>query len=271
MSDGAVVGSEAGSARGSVDVLFQLLRVESGTFAFDPNADVLAGKAHDLEPLLAEAQARLAEWQLIEAVVPSLATPVGMAEELSVTKVTVTAAQWRILRAVAGGGTVADVARLLDVDEFHACQAVKRLVDAGLVSVGDGLVDVARDLVLETGDGEDGEDREDDEVLEDPVASHETADDDDEPEIDPEELVSIPDYLRGVRHTRREPERQADEDRPARVDPLAIAAARRRAELAGLEEKDETGDLVDLHSGKDGKHGFGLIFARQQRIGQEIL
>src|SRR4051794_41983969 len=104
MSDGAVVGSEAGSARGSVDVLFQRLRVESGTFAFAPNADVPAGKAHDLEPLLAEAQARLAEWQLIEAVVPSLATPVGMAEELSVTKGTVTAAQRRGGRARRGGG-----------------------------------------------------------------------------------------------------------------------------------------------------------------------
>jgi hypothetical protein len=236
MSDGAVVGAEAGSARGPVDVLFHLLRVESGTFAFDPNADVPAGKAHDLEPLLAEAQARLAEWQLIEAVVPSLATPVAMAEELSVTKVTVTAAQWRVLRAVAGGGRVADVGRLLDLDEFHACQAVKRLADAGLVSVGDGLVDVAQHRDLET---------EDDEGLEEEtVGSHETAEDVGEPEIDPEQLVSIPDYLRGVRRTPQEAERETEENRPVRVDPLAIAAARRRAELAGFEEKDDTGDLV---------------------------
>src|SRR5437660_5134794 len=143
MADGAVVGAQAGTTRVPVDVLFQLLRVDSGSFTFDPRADVPAGKPHELESLLAEAQARLAEWQLIEAVVPSMAASVELAQELPATKVTVTAAQWRVLRAVAGGATVEDVARLLDVDEFGACQAVKRLVDAGLVAVGDGIAGVA--------------------------------------------------------------------------------------------------------------------------------
>ena len=138
VSDGAVVGAEAGSARVPADVLFQLLRVATGSFTFDPDADVPVGKPVDLEPLLSEAQARLVEWQLIEAVVPSMAAPVDLAEELPSPKTTVTAAQWRVLRAIGGGGTVDDVARALDIDEFHACQAVKRLVDAGLVVVGDG-------------------------------------------------------------------------------------------------------------------------------------
>src|SRR5438874_6043638 len=100
MADGAVVGAQAGTTRVPVDVLFQLLRVDSGSFTFDPRADVPAGKPHELESLLAEAQARLAEWQLIEAVVPSMAASVELAQELPATKVTVTAAQWRVLRAV---------------------------------------------------------------------------------------------------------------------------------------------------------------------------
>jgi len=234
MSDGAVVGAQAGSARTPVDVLFQLLRVDSGTFAFDPNADVPAGKAHDFEPLLAEAQARLAEWQLIEAVVPSLTTAVTMAEELPATKVTVTAAQWRVVRAVAGGGTVADVARLLDVDEFHACQAVKQLVDAGLVAVGDPDISF---VDRETDDEPDEAEAivEDTELEDDVDDEAETAPD----EPDPEELVTIPDHLRGARRARRDPEPESAEDRPVRLDPLAVANARRRAELA-----DKTGDLV---------------------------
>ncbi|MBV8161113.1 MAG: DUF4388 domain-containing protein [Acidimicrobiia bacterium] len=120
MADGAVVGAESGSARVAVDVLFQLLRVDTGTFVFDPGAEVPAGKPLDLEPLLTDAQARLAEWRLVEAVVPSLATSVDLAPELPSAKVTVSATQWRVLRVVAGGATVGDVARALDADEFHA-------------------------------------------------------------------------------------------------------------------------------------------------------
>src|SRR5438874_11329220 len=136
MTDGAVVAAESGSARAPVDVLFELLRVDTGSFSFDPHADVPAGKPVELALLLAEAEARLDEWRQIEAVVPSLATLVDLVEKLPSPKATVTAPQWRVLRAVAGGGTVHDVAKVLDVDEFHACQAVKQLVDAGLVSVG---------------------------------------------------------------------------------------------------------------------------------------
>src|SRR5947209_13256795 len=88
VADGAIVAAEAGSARVPADVLFQLLRVDTGTFTFDPDADVPVGKPADLEPLLAEAQGRLAEWHLIEAVVPSMAAPVDLAEELPSSKTT---------------------------------------------------------------------------------------------------------------------------------------------------------------------------------------
>lgn len=225
MADGAVVAAEAGPARALVDALFQLLRVDSGSFTFDPQADVPAGKPHELGPLIAEAEARLAEWQLIEAVVPSMATQVDLADELPASKVTVTAAQWRVLRAIAGGATVKDVAQLLDADEFGACQAVKLLADAGLVAVGDGVgrTDVDGDI-----------DNEQEDVDLDDVAEDEVAD------ADPEELVTIPDHLRArVREPEVEPER------PARLDPLAIAAARRRAELGQkLETEAGGGDLV---------------------------
>jgi hypothetical protein len=234
MSDGAVVGAEAGSARGSVDVLFQLLRVDSGSFTFDANTDVPAGKPRDLEPLIAEAQARLAEWQLIEAVVPSMATPVDLAEELPASKVTVSAAQWRVLRIVAGGATVKDVAAVLDTDEFHACQAVKLLVDAGLVAVGTGFANVAD--VAE--DEDDSEVDAENELVENTADEDDAADDEEGDEPDPEELVTIPDHLRAARRVSREDDEESEP--AARLNPLAIANARRRAELA----EREGGDLV---------------------------
>ena len=227
MADGAVVGAEAGSARVPVAALFQLLRVDEGSFTFDPHADVPAGKPVELEPLLAEAQARLAEWQVIEAVVPSLETSVDLADELPSPKVTVSAAQWRILQAVAGGGTVEDVARVLDTDEFGACQAVKQLVDVGLVAVGEE--GASRTEVRDNDDVED-EDEDDEEVAEAEMAGEDDADADD--------LVTIPDHLRGGRRRPVEPE--PEQELPARLSPMAIAAARRRRELA----EQDAGDLV---------------------------
>src|SRR5438270_2476204 len=188
MADGAVVGAQAGSTRAPVDVLFQLLRVDAGSFTFDPAADVPAGKPSDLEPLLAEARARLAEWQEIEAVVPSLAAGVELVDELPSPKVTLSAAQWRVLRAVAAGGTVDDVARALDIDEFGACQAVKRLVDVGIVAVdGDGAYGDDSDA-----DGEDDEAAEDDEDDEEVAEADVEVEDADEDDTDTDGLVTIP-------------------------------------------------------------------------------
>lgn len=230
VADGSIVAAESGSVRAPVDVLFRLLRVDAGSFSFDPHADVPAGKPVELEPLLTEARERLAEWHTIEAVVPSLATPVDLADALPSPKATVTAAQWQVLRAVAGGGTVDDVARAIDADEFHACQAVKHLVDAGLVVVGEGVSAVSEYA--------DVSDDADDVPGEDAIEADVTDDDD----TDTEELVTIPDHLRGPR--RRSAEREPEpESKPARLSPMAIAAARRRAELAELSE-EYSGDLV---------------------------
>ena len=245
MADGAVVGAQAGSTRAPVDVLFQLLRVDAGSFTFDPHADVPAGKPSDLEPLLAEARARLIEWHEIEAVVPSLAAGIELVDELPSPKVTLSAAQWRVLRAVAGGGTVDDVARALDLDEFGACQAVKRLVDVGIVFVDSEAVDADEGDADEVDDDEEAEDGEevaeaDVEDEDDTEAESEDADDDadeDADDIDADKFVTIPAHLRG----RRRPEPEVEPERPARRSPMAEAAARRRRELAQQQANDLVG------------------------------
>ncbi|MBV8560348.1 MAG: DUF4388 domain-containing protein, partial [Acidimicrobiia bacterium] len=249
MSDGAVVAAESGSARVPADALFHLLRVEVGSFTFDPNADVPVGRPVELEPLLADAQSRLAEWHLIEAVVPSMAAAVELAEELPAPKANISAAQWRVLRAVAGGATVEDVGRALDLDEFHACQEVKRLVDAGLVVVAGTTSDGAGtrsahdvemagafDTAIDAGASEEG-------TSADGAGAADDSEDDDETDTEPDadELVTIPDYLRNARRRTSQPE--PEPTRPSRLEPMAIAAARRRRELAELSEGSKE-DLV---------------------------
>ncbi|MBV8297247.1 MAG: DUF4388 domain-containing protein, partial [Acidimicrobiia bacterium] len=253
MSDGAVVAAESGSARVPADALFHLLRVEVGSFTFDPNADVPAGKPVELEPLLADAQSRLAEWHLIEAVVPSMAAAVELAQELPAPKANITAAQWRVLRAVAGGATVEDVGRTLDLDEFYACREVKRLVDAGLVVVAgttsDGAGTRSVDDVEAAGAFHTAIDAGacEEDTSADGAGEAGDSEDDDEADTEPDadELVTIPDYLRNARRRTftQAPEPEPEPTRPSRLEPMAIAAARRRRELAELSEGSKE-DLV---------------------------
>lgn len=133
---GEVVWAEAGEATDAADCVFELLRVAGGQFRF--TSDVVPPDSEapqPVEPLLAEATARLAEWADIERVVPSLGAAVRLEPEPPTPEVVVSAEQWRALVAVAEGGTVAAVARALGTGEFGACRAVKELVDAGLVAV----------------------------------------------------------------------------------------------------------------------------------------
>ena len=114
---------------------------------------------------------------------------------------------------------------------------VKQLVDAGLVSVGEGASEFA-----DEGDEDDVEEQE--EVIDVDAAAEGDADaDSDDDSSGADELVTIPDHLRGARRSRHS-EPEPEPARPARLSPMAIAAARRRAELGVPAEHDENGDLV---------------------------
>ncbi|MBV8161112.1 MAG: hypothetical protein JO265_09330 [Acidimicrobiia bacterium] len=125
---------------------------------------------------------------------------------------------------------------------------MKRLVDAGLVAVGDGASAHADES--ETGDvGESDEavaeavEAFETDAAEEGEADETTGADGEQP--DPHELVSIPEHLRGPRRRPSpavEPEPEPVRP-PARLSPMAIAAARRRAELAELADPSN-GDLV---------------------------
>ncbi|HVF75051.1 MAG TPA: DUF4388 domain-containing protein [Acidimicrobiales bacterium] len=133
---GAVVGADVGRAVGYVDAVFELLRLETGKFSFDAEktADAPA-EPSSIEPLLAEAQARLAEWRSIEAIIPSVDHAVVLAADISHPHVMVTGPQWRALVGVSSSPTVSAVIDRLGTGEFDTCRTLKELVDAGLLTV----------------------------------------------------------------------------------------------------------------------------------------
>jgi Domain of unknown function (DUF4388) len=139
MREGRVVDADADrSVDGAPtdEVVFELLRFGSGSFAFDadthtPNAE----HPDEVDDLLRSANALLSEWTELEAVVPSLDHRVSLTSELSSDEVTIDADRWRSLVAVAGGRSVGEVASSLGLSELNVSRAVRDLVELGVADV----------------------------------------------------------------------------------------------------------------------------------------
>ncbi len=136
---GKVVAAEATGIRegtSSTGVVFELLRYAEGSFTFDDDqANTRPGTPQDIEVLLGDAERQLADWREIEAVVPSLAVRLVLADELPAADVTLDATSWKAVVAVARGGDVASIADALDLEELDACRRAKDLIETGLAVV----------------------------------------------------------------------------------------------------------------------------------------
>ena len=141
VDQGNVVAGEVSASPHSSDadeILFELLRFESGDFVFEDGlASDDPGTPQEVEPLLASAEAMLGEWKGIEAVVPSLDHHVRLVAELGAPEVTVSAESWSTLASVGGGISVGRLGDHLGLGELGVSKAVKALVELGLVEVGD--------------------------------------------------------------------------------------------------------------------------------------
>jgi hypothetical protein len=139
LSDGGVVDADADRTSDGTavdEVVFELLRFGSGSFAFDGNEiHTGGGEAHDVESVLRRANALLSEWSELESVVPSLGHEVTLATDLSADEVTIDADRWRSLVAIGAGRTVGDLAGVLGLTELGVSRAVRDLVDLGVADV----------------------------------------------------------------------------------------------------------------------------------------
>jgi hypothetical protein len=143
---GQVVGSEADvpgavDSDGHAEAVYHLLRFAHGSFTFEAGSEPPAPSAPvSVEPLLHEAEALLEEWRSIEAVVPSLDAWLTLRPELDGDEVTVDALRWSLLAAIGGGAAAGEVGESRGLGEMAVLRAVKDLVEAGLVEVGEAPV-----------------------------------------------------------------------------------------------------------------------------------
>jgi len=121
---------------GPVDSIFELLRLQDGTFSFESDIEPpKRAEPQTIDAVLADAQIRLSEWQEVAKVVPHLDAIVDMADDAPDDEVSVTRDHWHLLRSVAGGRSVHDVMDKLGLSEFDTCKQVKELVDARLATI----------------------------------------------------------------------------------------------------------------------------------------
>lgn len=132
----AIQVDQAPRAEGHADAMFELLRFEDGQFTFD--SDELAdpeGEPTELEEILDDAEAQLAEWREIERVVPTVRAKVTLRRELSGADVVLDKQRWRLVAGIGSGITVATLGNAMDLGELPVSRAVKDLIELGVVDI----------------------------------------------------------------------------------------------------------------------------------------
>lgn len=138
--DGELLGGSAERAPRATeppDLLFEMLRSSDGSFVFDADATIdTEGDVQDVESALSDADALLAEWAEIEAVVPSPLRLVSLRSSRD-EAITFEADQWGVVATIGGGCTVAQLAERLDATELVASRSVRDLLDMGAIELSD--------------------------------------------------------------------------------------------------------------------------------------
>jgi hypothetical protein len=119
------------------EVCSRLLPADRGSFDFRPGMPYSGVERIQIEvkTLLNGARVHLEDWRSLESVIPSLEARPRVAEELVETEVTLTASQWRVLRAIDGRRSIRALARALDLSELDVSRALKGLVQNDLVQL----------------------------------------------------------------------------------------------------------------------------------------
>lgn len=148
LDSGSVVGGGTSLAETEAphEVLFELLRLDDGSFMFDQDANVddPTGPV-DVEEVIEAAEAAHAEWKDLSTVVPSLDVGVVLAEDLPDDATTIDRDRWKLIVTIGSGTTVRRLGDRLGLTELPVLRATRALVDDGLATIGDaaddGLVD----------------------------------------------------------------------------------------------------------------------------------
>lgn len=160
--DGLMVGADqsehqAAAVAGDVhqrvqEVCFEVLGSDRGNFEFHPgrSSGPGGGTAIKVADALDQARRRLAEWQELQALIPSLDVQPRLVTELDPGQVTLDREQWRVLTAVDGRRNLRSIGRALNLSDFEVCRAMRELFNAKVIELDLRPVGMAGVTELET-------------------------------------------------------------------------------------------------------------------------
>jgi hypothetical protein len=122
-----------------VEVLLELELATTGTTTLE----LVSGEpglvprdvALDVDDVLEAKHGRLREWKQIAARMPPANASVRLAVNLAPGDIAIDGDDWRVVRALRDGATVAHIVRAVGIGAFCACRSVLRLLDAGAIEV----------------------------------------------------------------------------------------------------------------------------------------
>jgi hypothetical protein len=119
------------------EACFEVLRWEHGSFEFHPGAlpNSTRSVEAEVDAVLEGARRRLAEWDTVQAIIPSLEVQPRLAPELSSDSVVVTRQAWRVLAAVDGRRNGQALSRTLGMSPYELSALLAGLVNEGLLQV----------------------------------------------------------------------------------------------------------------------------------------
>jgi hypothetical protein len=145
--DGQIVGADqsehqAAAVSGDVpqraqEVCFELIGTDRGNFEFHPGkpSGPAGGTVISVSDALDEARRRLAEWQELQLLIPSLDALPRLVTELDPGQVTLDREQWRVLTAVDGRRNLRSIGRAFNMSDFDVCRAMRDLLSAKVVEL----------------------------------------------------------------------------------------------------------------------------------------
>jgi len=165
--DGVIVGADqsehqaagvAGDAGQRIqETCFELLGTDRGNFEFHPGraSAPVGGTNVTVGDALEQARQRLAEWQELQALIPSLEVQPRLVTELDPGQVTLDREQWRVLTAVDGRRNLRSIGRALNLSDFEVCRAMRQLLNAKVIELDmrpvgmSGISEIEAPLVTE--------------------------------------------------------------------------------------------------------------------------
>jgi Domain of unknown function (DUF4388) len=147
LTEGQIVGADqsehqAAAVAGDVaqraqEICFELIGTDRGNFEFHPGKPngPVGDTVINVTDALDEAHRRLAEWQELQRLIPSLDVQPRLVTELDPGEVTLDREQWRVLTAVDGRRNLRSIGRAFNMSDFEVCRAMRNLLSAKVVEL----------------------------------------------------------------------------------------------------------------------------------------